>query len=210
MKRGKFITFEGDDGCGKTTHIKLLEEYLRSKSLDVLVTKEPGDSPIGKAIRNILLNPEYKEQLTPLAELLLFEADRSIHTEKRIKPGLHQGKIVLCDRYYDSTTAYQGATGKISLGLIFLLNEITSNMLKPDLTFYLDANPEEILSKIKTTEFGALDRLESRPIEEHQRRRELFMAMTLLEPERVKLIKYLPNKIEEMQKQIRFYVDKIL
>ncbi|MBI2499706.1 dTMP kinase [Candidatus Woesearchaeota archaeon] len=209
--KGKFITFEGNDGCGKSTQLKLLAEYLQARGLDVLLTKEPGGTlPSCTIIRDLLQNPDYKDQMTTMAELFLFEANRSIHTMRLILPSLEQGKIVLCDRYYDSSTAYQGIAGNLGLDLVMMLNRLASHGLIPDLTFYIDAIPEETLDKIGITEFGRLDRLESKPKEEHQRRVDCFRALSLLEPNRIRLIRYIPNKPEEMQRQIRAYIDKLL
>jgi len=209
--KGKFITFEGNDGCGKSTQLKLLAEYLQSKGLDIALTREPGGTlPSCAIIRDLLQNPIYADQMTRMAELFLFQANRSIHTTRLILPALEQGRIVLCDRYFDSSTAYQGIAGKLGLDLVIMLNRLASHGLIPDLTFYIDAIPEETLGKIGTTEFGRLDRLEAKPKEEHQRRVDGFRALSLLEPNRVKLIRYIPNNPEEMQRQIRVYIDQIL
>jgi len=213
MKRykGKFITLEGNDGCGKSTQLRLLADYLQSRGLDILLTREPGGTlSTCVIIRDLLQNPDYKNQITRMAELFLFEANRSIHTTHLVLPALEQSKVVLCDRYYDSTTAYQGIAGKLGLDLVLMLNKLASHGLTPDLTFYIDAIPEETLGKIGTTEFGKQDRLEARPKEEHQRRVDCFRALSLLEPGRIKIIKYIPNNPDEMQKQIRAYADQLL
>ena len=210
MNDGLFITFEGPDGNGKSTQIRLLKEYLEEKELSVTVTREPGALDIGKKIRDLLLNPVYKDQMTPEAELFLYEADRALHTKNLIIPALKNGSIVISDRYYDSTTAYQGVAGKIDLGLVLLCNKIASYGLIPDITFYLHAELDDIRRKTTTEEFGVADRPESKPDDEKQKRIDGFYALSTLEPERIKLIKYIPDKIDAMQSEIRKYVDKIL
>ena len=210
MQKGKFITFEGNDGCGKSTHIRLLEEYLKSKGYEILVTREPGATEAGKIIRDLLLNKNYKDIMTPEAELFLYEADRAIHTNSVILPALNEGKVVLSDRYYDSTTAYQGIAGKVDLGFVLMCNEIASHNLKPDLTFYIDAGLDETESKVTTGEYGAKDRMETKSETEKLRRINGFRIISLLEPERVKVIKYIPNNITGMQQFIRQYTDLTL
>ncbi len=210
MQKGKFITFEGNDGCGKSTHIRLLEEYLKSKGYEILVTREPGATEAGKIIRDLLLNKNYKDIMTPEAELFLYEADRAIHTNSVILPALNEGKVVLSDRYYDSTTAYQGIAGKVDLGFVLMCNEIASHNLKPDLTFYIDAGLDETESKVTTGEYEAKDRMETKSETEKLRRINGFRIISLLEPERVKVIKYIPNNITGMQQFIRQYTDLTL
>lgn len=209
--KGKFITFEGNDGCGKSTQLNLLAEHLQARGLEVTLTREPGGTLSTCAIiRDLLQNPDHTDQMTRMAELFLFEANRSIHTTHLVLPALEQGKVVLCDRYYDSTTAYQGVAGELGLDVVIMLNKLASHGLKPNLTFYIDAIPEETLGKMGTTEFGRPDRLESKPKEEHQRRVDCFRALSLLEPKRIRIINYIPNNPEEMQRQIRAYADQLL
>ena len=131
-----FITFEGIDGSGKSTQINLLADYIRSLNLDVVILREPGGTALSEAIRELLLNSLH--HVNPLTELLLFEAARSELVEKIIKPSLEAGKVVICDRFFDSTTAYQGYGRGLDLNEINLLNKLASGNLAPDLTFYLD------------------------------------------------------------------------
>ena len=150
--------------------------------------------------------------MTPEAELFLYEADRAIHTNSVILPALNEGKVVLSDRYYDSTTAYQGIAGKVDLGFVLMCNEIASHNLKPDLTFYIDAGLDETESKVTTGEYEAKDRMETKSETEKLRRINGFriISISLLEPERVKVIKYIPNNITGMQQFIRQYTDLTL
>ena len=160
-----FITFEGIDGCGKSTQISRLERSLRRKGLSILLTREPGGTDIGKAIRDILLHVE-NTHLAPLAELFLYAADRAQHVQEIIKPALAAGTWVICDRYYDATTVYQGVVLEHYNDLIDTLNREASAGLKPDITFLLDC-PAEI----------GLQRTEQRS--KNDRKRDRFERKTL-------------------------------
>ena len=140
MSKGLFITFEGGDGCGKTTQINLLDEYLRSKGYKTLLTREPGSKGLGVKLREILLN--YDGDVSPVCESFLFLADRAQHVDCIIKPALEEGTIVLCDRHTDSTVAYQGYGRGLDLAQIHRLNNIATSGLKPDLTIVLDVDVE--------------------------------------------------------------------
>ena len=139
---GKLITFEGIDGSGKSTQIRMLRGELRLRHLDVLMTREPGGTPLGRHLREAFLETE--EEVDPLAELLLFAADRAQHVNFLIKPSLEQGKIVLSDRYADATFAYQGAGRGFSEQMVNQVIELATGGLKPDLTLFLDLR-EQIL-----------------------------------------------------------------
>jgi len=160
-----FITFEGIDGCGKSTQISRLERSLRRKGLSILLTREPGGTDIGKGIRDILLHVE-NTHLAPLAELFLYAADRAQHVQEIIKPALAAGTWVICDRYYDATTVYQGVVLEHYNDLIDTLNREASAGLKPDITFLLDC-PAEI----------GLQRIEQRAV--NDRKRDRFERKTL-------------------------------
>ena len=138
MSKGLFITFEGGDGCGKTTQIKLLDEYLRSKGYQTLLTREPGSKGLGIKLREILLN--YDGEVSPRAESFLFLADRAQHVDAVIKKGVEENKIVLCDRHIDSSVAYQGYARGGNIEQIDLLNELATGGYKPDLTFVFDVD----------------------------------------------------------------------
>jgi len=136
-----FITFEGIEGCGKTTQIKRLVKRLDGYGIPLVTTLEPGGTKIGRNIRRILLDSQNKD-LSPLAELILYAADRAQHIEEVIKPALDQEKWVLCDRFFDATVAYQGAARGLDMGLITMLNETVTQGIRPDMTFLLDCPVE--------------------------------------------------------------------
>ena len=195
MSKGLFITFEGGDGCGKTTQIKLLDEYLRSKGYQTLLTREPGSKGLGIKLREILLN--YDGEVSPRAESFLFLADRAQHVDCIIKPALENGVIVLCDRHTDSTVAYQGYGRGLDLEQIHNLNSIATNGLKPDLTIVLDVDVETSQKRVGAEK----DRMESAGIEFFERVRKGFLEIAKQEPERVKVVDS-TQTIEEIHKQI--------
>jgi len=147
--RGFFITFEGIDGSGKTTQINLLDKYLKGKGFDVLLTREPGGTALGDEIREILLNPQ-NTGMSSRAETLLFEASRAQLVEKVIRPAIENGKIVICDRFFDSTIAYQGAARGLGVKEILDLSLWASAGLVPDLTFLISINVEICEQRMKT------------------------------------------------------------
>jgi dTMP kinase len=136
-----FITFEGIDGCGKSTQIALLAEFLRASNKEVITLREPGGTAFSESLREALLHS--KNEITPVSELLLFEAARAHLVEYVIKPALKEGKVILSDRFYDSTTAYQGYGRNIDLDFVTQCNLVATGGLKPDITFYLDIPLEE-------------------------------------------------------------------
>lgn len=145
MKKAFFISFEGIDGSGKTTHSRIFCEFLRSIGADFISTREPGGTPLGEDIRNFALK-KYKDKSVK-AELYLFEASRAEHFEKVIQPALNEGKIVVIDRFCDSTLAYQGYGNKNDLEAVEFVDDFATNNTKPDLTFYLDIDPREALAR---------------------------------------------------------------
>ncbi len=144
MMKGIFITFEGIDGCGKSTQCEMLKDYLKDSGKDFIFVREPGGTVIGERIREILLDKK-NSQMTPRAELLLFEAARAQITEEVIKPALEEGKIVLCDRFFDSSSAYQGMARGMGMDFVASLNMAATGGLKPDITFFFDISAEEAL-----------------------------------------------------------------
>jgi len=157
-----FITFEGLDFSGKSTQARLLYEYLESKKIKSVLLREPGGTKISEKIREIILNPEHLE-MTPLTEFMLFSASRSQLVSEVIKPHLKLGFVVICDRYYDSSTAYQAYGGKLELKQVLKINEIATGNLKPDLTFLIDISPEDAFSRI--AERGNVkDRMENKDL----------------------------------------------
>lgn len=199
MKKGLLITFEGPEGSGKTTHIKLLAAYLRSQGRRVLLTREPGGTALAARIRKLLL--EGDEGISPTAELFLYEADRAQHIHETVGPALRKGQIVLCDRYTDSTLAYQGYGRRLDLKVIATLNAIASSHLKPVLTLLLDVPVERGLKQARQKKNGH-DRLERAGLPFHQRVRRGFLALARSEPKRFRVIRQQKN-ITETQNLIR-------
>ena len=144
--KGIFITFEGIDGCGKSTQCELLKDYLKANNKDFIFVREPGGTVIGERIREILLDKK-NTQMTARTELLLFEAARAQITEEVIKPALEEGKIVLCDRFFDSSSAYQGMARGMGMEFVAGLNMAATGGLKPDVTFFFDISAEEALER---------------------------------------------------------------
>lgn len=203
MNKGLFITFEGIDGCGKTTQIKLLKEYLENKGYNVLVTREPGAIGLGEKLREILLN--YDGEVSSNCESFLFLADRAQHIDTIIKPAIDNGTIVLCDRHTDSTVAYQGYGRELNLKQIHYLNNIATNNIKPDITFILDIDVETSLERIGKNR----DRMESAGIDFFNRVRNGYIEISKQEPNRAKLING-KNSIEEIKNQIIEMLNEII
>lgn len=192
-----FISFEGIEGSGKSTQVKLLADYLKNKGHNVLTTEEPGGTKIGLKIRAILLGTE--NYMYPVTELLLYNSSRAQHVREIIYPALIQNTVVITDRFLDSTVAYQGYARGIDLAIINTLNEIVAPDLKPFVTFLLDMDVEEGLRR----NIGAQkeDRLELETIEFHQRVRKGYLQIAAEEPNRIKVIDA-SDSIEEVNKKI--------
>jgi len=190
---GQFITFEGIEGCGKTTQIKLAGEYLQQRHIPFIITEEPGGTPIGRKIREILLNKGSLGEISSEAELLLFSAARSQHVRDVIIPALKEGTLVLCDRFYDATLAYQGFGRGLDIEFIRLINGFSTVNLKPGLTFLLDL-PAEIglkrammrISRIK--EGRAEDRFEREDLEFHKRVRSAYLFLAEQDRNRFRIV----------------------
>lgn len=179
---GLFVTFEGMDGCGKTTQLELLAKALEAQDRDVVVTRNPGGTEFGLELRQILLH--YEKPVYPTSELLLFIADRAQHMNEVVFPALQAGKIVLCDRHIDSTVAYQGYGRGLSLPMIHDLNRIAVQGRYPDLTLLFDGDPELLSQRV--TRRGKADRLEGEAREFHLKVREGYLALVHSEPGRIR------------------------
>lgn len=198
-----FITFEGADGCGKTTQIELVNKYLQEKGYKTLVTREPGAKGLGEKLREILLN--YEGEVSPNCESFLFLADRAQHVDCIIKPALKNNTIVLCDRHTDSTIAYQGYGRQLDIQEIKKLNDIAVNGLKPDLTIVFDIDIETSMQRVGKTK----DRMESAGMEFFNRVRNGYLAIAQEEPNRVKVINS-ADTIENIHTKVVELVEKCL
>ena len=187
--RGKFITFEGGEGAGKSTQIRSLATALQQRGLDVVVTREPGGSAGAEALRHVILSGAARD-LGASAEAILFSAARIDHIDQLIEPNLAQGKWVLCDRFADSTRAYQGALGNLDPRLIQILEKVTLNGLKPDLTLMLDLDPKIGMARAdaRRGKAEAADRFESEGADFHKALRNVFLDIAAAEPERCVVI----------------------
>jgi len=186
--RGKFISFEGGEGSGKSTQIKLLAERLATAKLRAIVTREPGGSPGAEIIRHLVLSGMGK-LLGPDAETLLFAAARDDHVKTVIQPALNQGTWVLCDRFFDSTRAYQGRLGQVAPGVLNAMQRVTIGDLKPDLTIILDIPVEVGMQRAAARRGkGAPDRFEAEDVKFHQDLREAYKQIAAEDPQRCVLI----------------------
>ncbi len=187
MQKGLFITFEGIDGAGKSTQINFLKEHLEKNGKTVIITREPGGTAIGTKIRNILLDKE-NSQMCSLTELLLYYADRAQHINEKILPALENGTCVICDRYFDSSYAYQLAGRGLDLSVLDILNDlVVSNNAMPDITFLLDLTTQT--SEERMAHRGEeSDRLESEGISFKERVRQGFLHQAELFPDRIRII----------------------
>lgn len=187
MSRGLFVTFEGGEGAGKTTLIRRLEKELNQRNHSTLVTREPGGTPLGEQIRLLVLKQHEGVQISPRAELLLFLAARAQHLDDVIHPALHTGKIVLCDRFNDSSVAYQGIARGLGQEAVQKLCKATCEALEPDLTFYLDLEPAVGMQRAHNAK-RALDRLESEESLFHEKVRQGFLKLAAENPKRIVVV----------------------
>ena len=185
---GYFITFEGSEGCGKTTQIEALAKSLEAKGKTVLITREPGGTLIGEKIRNLLQDPDHENEISDMTELLLFSASRAELIASRIQPALKRGDIVICDRFYDSTYVYQGLGRAIDMDIVEQLNQITVGTLKPDLTILLDLDAKVGIDRAKSRQSGELDRIENESLAFFEAVRNGYLELAKKEPERFKTI----------------------
>lgn len=185
---GYFITFEGSEGCGKTTQIEALAKALEAQGKTILITREPGGTLIGEKIRNLLQDPSHKNDISDMTELLLFSASRAELITSRIQPALARGEIVICDRFYDSTFVYQGLGRAIDMNIVEQLNQITVGTLKPDLTILLDLDAKIGIERAKSRQSGELDRIENESLAFFEAVRNGYLELAKKEPERFKTI----------------------
>lgn len=202
MSKGLFITFEGADGCGKTTQLMLLAKYLKAQGRDVVVTREPGARGLGEKIREILLN--YDGEVSSRAEAFMFLADRAQHIDVIVNPAIKSGKIVLCDRHTDSSVAYQGYGRRLDIDEIKRLNSIATNGKKPDMTLIFDIDVETSMARVGDTK----DRMESAGIEFFNRVRNGYLEIAKQEPNRVKVLDA-SKSIEEIHKNVIALYEKL-
>ncbi len=204
MNRGKFITFEGPEKSGKSTQAQLLSEFLKREGFDTIFLREPGSTKIGEKIRDILLDTSHSE-MSEMTEMLLYMSARAQLVDEIIKPAIKKGTIVLCDRFLDSTLAYQGYGCGLDKKAILSVGKLATFGLKPDLTFLLDfwASSENLKNQKMP------DRIEMRPDAFHSRVRKGYFDMALKEPGRIKIIKVEENQ-DDTQAKIRGIVLKCL
>lgn len=185
MARGRFITLEGGEGAGKSTQARRLADHLTAAGLEVVITREPGGSPFAETIRAIVLDPATPPH-TQLAEALLFNAARADHLERTIRPALERGRWVICDRFIDSTRAYQGEVDGLAVPVLDALDRIVVVPTMPDLTIMIDLDPVVGLARVEQRRMGSepapVDRYEARSPDFHHRLREAFLRIARAEP----------------------------
>jgi dTMP kinase len=206
LKKGFFITFEGPECAGKTTQIRLLERHLKELGRRCLLTREPGGTEIGEQLRHIVKH--HTGRVSDETEVLLFAASRAQHVTTVIRPAVESGTIVICDRFMDSTTAYQGCARALNMDFIARLNRFAVSGCVPDLTILMDLAPEESArrSRERETPLGLDDRIESETIDFHRKVRNGFLEIARAEPERVKVVDA-ANPIESVRNEIALLVD---
>jgi dTMP kinase len=207
-----FITFEGVEGSGKTTQIQRLKKYLTQKGIRCKVTREPGGCSVSEKIRRILLNPDHCE-MVPATELLLYEAARAQHVKEVIQPFLEKEGVILCDRFSDATLAYQGYGRRMDLKWIQRFNHLSSQGIRPDVTFLLDC-PSDVglkraIERNRTLKQEREERFEREEIEFHRRVRKGYLAIARKEPGRVKVIDTRQGE-ERVFEKIRKIVDNLI
>ena len=203
MEKGLFITFEGADGCGKTTQLKLLAEYLTNKGLEVVITREPGAKGLGEKVREILLN--YDGEVSDRCESCFFLYDRAQHIDMIINPAIEQGKIILCDRHTDSSVAYQGYGRGLSIERINMLNDLAVNGRYPDMTLVFDIDVETSMKRVGDEK----DRMESAGMEFFNRVRNGYLEIAKQEPNRVKVLDA-RKSIDEIHKDVIELIEELL
>ena len=206
--KGKFITFEGVDGGGKSTQVQLAAEWLRKQGYDVITTREPGGTVLAEKVRELVLDPALP--LNTTSQSLLYLAARSEHVEKVIRPALDAGKVVLCDRFSDSTLVYQGLSLGKELAELTVLRQLCSFAtagLEPDLTLVLDGRPEELAKRRELR--GVTDRYEQQGLDFQHRLRDGFLTLAKAEPARIKVLNA-EGSMEEVAEAVQKALDNLL
>ena len=203
--KGLFIVMEGPDGSGKTTQINLLKEYLEEAGYECLITREPGGTVIGEEVRQLILNPEHKE-MSPVTEMLLYAASRAQLVHEVIGPALEEGKIVISDRFVDSSIVYQGIARNLGISTVSAVNAPGIGIYRPDGIFFIDLSEAEGLRRKK--EQKKLDRMEQEGIDFHHMVSEGYRKVLSGRPEVMKIDG--GRSIDTIQKKIRNYVDELL
>lgn len=204
--KGIFITIEGLDGSGKSTQIRLLEEYLKDKGYNVVVTREPGGTRISEDIRKIILDTSNTD-MSPYTEALLYAASRAQHVYETILPALKEGKIVICDRFVDSSLAYQGFARGLGIGKIKEINDFATEGLKPDITLFFDIDIDTALKRIGNR--ATKDRLDKENIEFHKKVYEGYMKIKEMYSNRIEIINA-ASDIQNTFKQVKRVIDRLL
>lgn len=207
--KGKFITLEGGEGSGKSTVITALEKWLQEDGFKVLKTREPGGIPIAEKIRSLVLEPEYSE-MDARTEALLYAAARRQHLVERVFPALAEGAVVLCDRFVDSSLAYQGAARGLGIDEVAAVNEFAIEGRMPDLTLLLDVDPEEGIARIQRAEEREWNRLDNEAARFHTTVHEAYMTLAEKHPARIKKIdaeKTLEEVIKDCREKVQAYLD---
>lgn len=203
---GLFITMEGGDGAGKSTQIAKLKDYLSNKGYDIILCREPGGTPISEAIREVILNREFTE-MDPMTELLLYASARAQLTAQVIRPALEEGKIVICDRFVDSSAVYQGIARGMGQELVYAVNQYAMGDTIPDVTILLDVKGRDGIRRKK--EQAELDRMELETAAFHEKVSEGYRILAKENPDRIRSIDG-TQTIDEIHEQIRAIVDQIL
>jgi len=204
MRSGKFITIEGPEGSGKSTHSRLLCDHLRREGFRIVHTREPGGTGISEAIRKILLSRKHVG-MSDACELLLFMAARAQIVKEVIEPALKKGYIVVCDRFHDATVAYQGYGAGMDLNIIESMRKLATGGLKPDLTVLLDVDSAAGLER-----GGARDRMEKKSLSFHKKVRRGYLRLAKAEPRRIKVISTTSLPVREVQEKLRKAVSDVL
>lgn len=203
--KGLFIVMEGPDGSGKTTQINLLEQYLKEAGYECLITREPGGTVIGEEVRELILNPEYKE-MSPVTEMLLYAASRAQLVHEVIGPALEAGRIVISDRFVDSSIVYQGIARNLGISTVAAVNAPGIGIYRPDGIFFIDLSEAEGIRRKKNQK--KLDRMEQESIDFHHLVSEGYRKVLAERPEVIKIDG--GKNIDVIQKKIRNHVDELL